>query len=94
MNTYMVVAKFKPKTDMNAVQAVVQEERAQVEVLRKEGRLGAIYISMARGTVFLEVFAPDETGAEATVKTLPLSEWWSLEIYPTPEPTLPRDPSS
>jgi hypothetical protein len=88
MDTYMVVATFKPNTDMRDVFAVVKDELAQVEVLRAEGRIGSIHISMTRGKTFIEIFASDEGSAEATVKTLPLSKWWDLDIYPT-TPALP-----
>jgi hypothetical protein len=42
---------------------------------------------VARGRVFIEVFAPDETSAKATVGTLPMAKWWDLDIYPTPPPS-------
>ena len=90
MNKYMVVATFKPDTDMNEVMAVVTEERAQVVVLRGAGQLGSLHISLARGTIFLEIFASDESQAIGIVNTLPIARWWSLDVYPTPEPTLPN----
>jgi len=80
----MVVTTFKAGTDMDDVMAVVTEERAQVGVLRGEGRLGALHLSMERGTIFLEVFAENEGDAEATVRTLPMSHWWDIDVYPTP----------
>lgn len=91
MNTYMVVATFKPNTDMNEVFAVVGAERAQVAVLKSTGQLGALHISLARDTIFLEIFAPDESQAVAIVTSLPMSRWWNLDLYPTPEPTLPGE---
>ena len=87
MGTYMVVATFRPDTDMRDVFVVVAEEMAQVEVLRTEGRVGSVHISVARGKVFIEVFAPDETSAEETVVTLPMAKWWDLDIYPTAPPS-------
>ena len=89
MNTYMVVATFKPNTNMQEVFAVVAEERAQVAVLRSAGQLGAVHLSQARNTVFLEISAPDETQASAVVNSLPMSRWWDIDLYPTVEPTLP-----
>jgi muconolactone delta-isomerase len=86
MNSYMVVAKFKPNTNMKDVFAVQAEEMAQVAVLKKEGRLGSLSISVPRQTVFLQVFAPGETEAHETVNTLPMAKWWDLDVYPTPEP--------
>jgi muconolactone delta-isomerase len=89
----MVIATFRADTDMGEVMAVVHEERAQVQVLASEGRIGSIHISIPRRTVFLEIFADDEASAEATVLTLPMSKWWTLDIYPTPAPTLPASAS-
>ncbi len=89
MDTYMVVATFKPDTDMRDVFAVVKDELAQVEVLRDEHRIGSIHISLARGTTFIEVFASDEGSARATAETLPMSKWWNIDIYPTTPPALP-----
>jgi hypothetical protein len=94
MNTYMVVATFKPNTDMNEVMAVVTEERAQVVVLKSADQLGSLHISLARGTIFLEIFAPDENQATAIVNSLPMARWWNLAVYPTPEPTLPNQASA
>ncbi len=42
-----------------------------------------------RRTVFLEIFAADENEAAATVRTLPMSKWWDLDVYPCPTPTPP-----
>ena len=89
MNTYMVIATFHPDTDMRDVLAVVDEERAHVKVLMDEGRLGSIHISMPRRTVFIETFAADEAAAAATVASLPMSRWWTTDVYPTPAPPRP-----
>jgi pyridoxamine 5'-phosphate oxidase family protein len=86
--TFMVVATFKPDTDMGEVMTVVVEERAQVDVLKREGRMGSGHISQPRGTVFLEIFAANEANAASTVKTLPMSKWWDLDVYPCPAPIL------
>ena len=87
--TFIVVATFKPDTDMAAVMAAVTEERAQVDVLKRDGRMGSGHISTPRGTVFLEMFAADESDAVVAVKTLPMSNWWNLDVYPTAAPVLP-----
>ncbi|MCX6049213.1 MAG: hypothetical protein NT075_29280, partial [Chloroflexi bacterium] len=87
-------ATFKPNTNMNEVFAVVGEERAQVGVLKDAGRLGSLHISLARGTIFLEIFAPDEAQAVAIVNSLPMSRCWNLDLYSTPEPTLPGQAST
>ena len=89
MNTYIIVATFKPNTKMEEVNKVYQEELAQVAVLRNAGQLGAVHLSMTRGTVFLEINAQDDVQALAIVKSLPMSHWWNLEIYQTFEPTKP-----
>ena len=94
MNTYIVVATFKPNTNMQEVFAVVNEERAQVAVLRSAGQLGFVHLSLARGTVFLEITAADETQASAVVNSLPMSRWWDIDLYPTVEPTLPGQASA
>jgi len=86
MAVYMVVATFRPGTDMDEVFAVADAERAQVKVLTVEGRLGHIHLAIPHGKVFIEVFADDDAAAEATIMTLPISKWWDLEIYPTMVP--------
>ncbi len=90
--TYMVIATFKAGTDMSEVMAVIQKERAQVQILASEGRIGSIHLALARQTVFIEIFADGEASAEATVMTLPMSKWWTLDIYPTAAPAVPAAP--
>lgn len=89
MGSFMVLATFTPDTVMDDVIAVVAEEQAQVKELTDEGRLGPIHISLARGAVFLEVFADDAAGAEATVRTLPMSRGWDLDTYALAPPVAP-----
>ena len=89
MNTHMVVCTFRPGTDMADVFAVVAEEQAQVQALEREGRIGTIHLALARGTVFLEIFADDPAGAEATVRTLPMATWWDLDVFPIAAPAAP-----
>ena len=84
MNRIMTIATFKPGTNMQDVFAVVREEVAQVERLRAEHRMGSVHISMARQTVFIEVFADDEAGARATIATLPMARWFDIDLYPVP----------
>ena len=85
----MVVCTFKDGTAMDEVFAVVAEEKAQVDVLTKAGHLGSIHLSLARGTVFIETFAVDADEAESTVRTLPMSKWWNLDVYPLGAPAAP-----
>lgn len=89
MATFMVVCTFRAETDMKEVMAVVAEEVAQVAVLEAEGRMGAIHLSMIRGTVFLEIFAADAVEAEQTVSTLPMSVWWDIDVFPVAPPATP-----
>ena len=86
MQTFIIIARFKPGTDMREVMAVVAEERAQVVRLRESGKLGAVHLATARGTVFLEVHAAEEAEAEATARSLPMSRWWDLDLYSTVAP--------
>ncbi|MCW1970702.1 MAG: hypothetical protein KIH69_021540 [Anaerolineae bacterium] len=90
MNTYMAVATFKPNTNMGDVQAVIPEEQAQVARLRSAGQVGAIHLSLARGTIFIEVFAQDEAQAVNIVASLPISRWWTADFYPTSAPLIPK----
>lgn len=67
---------------MDEVFAVVAEEQAQVAALVADERLGDVHLSLARGTVFIEVFADDADAAAETVRTLPMAKWWDLDVYP------------
>ena len=93
METFIVVCTFKPDTVMEEVFAVVAEEQAQVAVLEAAGRVGQIDLSLARGTVFIKVFADNPDDAAATVVTLPMAKWWNLDVFPVAAPALPGRPS-
>jgi hypothetical protein len=93
MSTYIVVATFKPGTDMREVLAVIPEELAQVEQLRQAHQMGAVHVAFERGTVFIEVLADDEAAVAATVNTLPMARWFNLDIYATSAPAR-RPPSA
>lgn len=93
MNAFLVMARFRPGTEMHEVYAVVEEEKAQALALRDQGRVGAIHISSPRQTVFIETFADDEAGAQATVETLPMSRWWDLDVFPVTLPPSAEQPS-
>ena len=87
MTSFMVVATFKPGTDMADVMAVVPQEQARVAELQAEGKIGALYLATAaRQTVFLEAFADSADDALATVTTLPMAAWWDLDVYPLNPP--------
>ncbi len=89
MATFIVLCTFKPDTDMAEVFATAAEEMAAVKVLEAEGRIGTVHLALARGTVFLEIFADDTAAAEATVTTLPMAKWWNLDVFPIAMPTMP-----
>ena len=88
MNTFMVVCTFRDGTPMEEVFAVVAEEQAAVATLMAQGRVGDIRLALGRGTVFIPVFADDEAGAADTVRTLPMSTWWDLDVFPIAAPAL------
>lgn len=85
----MVVATFRDGTDMDDVFAVIPEERARVAELEQDGRVGDIHLSLARGTVFIEVHADDPDDAAATVRTLPMARWWDLDVFPLGAAAIP-----
>jgi muconolactone delta-isomerase len=93
MEPFMAICTFKEGTAMEDVFAVVAEEQAQVKMLETQGRLGSIHLSLARGTVFIEIFADDEGGAAATVHTLPMSKWWDIDVYPLAAPVVSEEAS-
>jgi hypothetical protein len=84
MNRFLVQATFKADTNMAEVFATVADEQAHVEALRTAERLGALFVSLPRQTVFLETFAANEGDALATIGELPLSRFWNLDVYPAP----------
>lgn len=86
MATFIAVASFSPESDLPSMSAVIAEEVAQVRALAAEGRLNAVHVSPTRGRVFLEVIAEIEAEARATVESLPMAQWWDIEVYPTMGP--------
>ena len=86
MNRTIVLATIKHDTNMQEMFAVVREEIAQVELLRSEKRVGAVYLSQSRRTVFIEVFAESDAEVRATIATLPMARWWVLDLFPVSEP--------
>lgn len=93
MEPFLVLCTFKEGTNMDEVFAVVAEEQARVQVLQAEGRIGAIHLSLARGTVFIETFAENAAEAAVTVQTLPMATWWDLDVYPLAAPAAPGVPA-
>lgn len=81
MANYMIVCTFAPDTAWDDVSAMVADEQTAAQSLQDEGRLLSVRISVKRDKVFLEVVAEDESEAAATVRRLPMSQWWELEVY-------------
>lgn len=87
MKSFMVMAIFRPGTNMDDVLPQVGAERARVAELESEGKLAAVYLANTeRQTVFLVVNADTVEEATATVATLPMSAWWDLEVFPLNAP--------
>ena len=86
MATFIVKCTFKEGTDMAEVFAVVAEEQVHAAALLAEGRVGSIYLSLERGTVFIETFAEDPEEVVATIITLPMAVWWDLDVFPVISP--------
>ncbi len=86
MKSFMAIATFKPEVTVDDIRELIPAEMAQAKILEEEGRLGAIKVSMARRTVFLETFAEDESGALETVSSLPFIKLWEVDIYPITPP--------
>ena len=94
MKPFMVVATFKPDTNMADVLAVVAEEQARIADLQAEGRIGGLYLATAeRKTVFLHVFGEGDDDVVAMVNTLPMAQWWDLDVYPLNPPAVVTETS-
>lgn len=86
MNSYIVVARFKSEVTQDDVREMIPAEQAQAKVLEDQGLLGSIKIAMPKRTVFLEVFANDDSHANSTIESLPMSMLWDWEIFETTPP--------
>jgi len=84
--TFMVVGTLRPDTDFAEFNALREDEQKQLEVLRSDGKVGAHYISLARGATFIEIIAADEQTVAETLDTLPFARFFDSEIYPTMPP--------
>ena len=82
----MVVATFKEGVTPEDIRALIPAEQAQAKVLVENGRLGFIKVAMPKRTVFLEAFGEDEARVTETIKSLPFSAIWNVEIFPTTPP--------
>ena len=86
MNSYMVVATFKADITQDEIRALIPAEQIQAKVLEEQGIIGAIKIAMPKRTVFIEAFGEDDQNVLESIKTLPLSTLWNIELFPTPPP--------
>jgi len=91
MKSFMVMASFRPGTNMDDVLVHVGAEQARVAELESEGKLAAIYLATAeRQTIFLVINAITADEATAIVTTLPMSAWWDLNVFPLNAPAVPK----
>lgn len=94
MNKFMVVCTFKEGTVMSDVYDVVAEEQAKAAELQSAGKIGPIHLAtIARGTVFIETFATSAEEAEVIVQSLPMAEWWDIDVFPLSAPGRPEGTS-
>ncbi|MEA5360859.1 hypothetical protein VA596_15030 [Amycolatopsis sp., V23-08] len=84
--TFMVVAVLRDDTNPAEFAALRNDEEKQLELLRSAGRIGAHYISRARGATFLEVIAADEQEVADTLASLPFGRFFDADVYPTAPP--------
>ena len=83
----MVVATFKDGVTPEDIRALIPAEQARAKVLVEDGKLGFIKVAMPKRTVFLEAFGEDEARVTETIKSLPFSAIWNVEIFPTTPPS-------
>ena len=83
----MVVATFKDGVTPDDIRALIPAEQVQAKSLVEDGRLGFIKVAMPKRTVFLEAFGEDEARVIETIKSLPFSAIWNVEIFPTTPPS-------
>ena len=84
--TFMVVGTIRNDADLAQFSALRDDEHRRLDLLRQEKRVGAHYVSPARGATFVEIFAADEQGAAETLSTLPFAQFFDIDIYPTALP--------
>jgi muconolactone delta-isomerase len=82
----MMVATVRNNTDFAQVAALRADEKKRLEVLRSEGRIGAHHVAPALRATFVEVIAADEKQVEEMRATLPLAQFFDLDIYSTTPP--------
>lgn len=47
-----------------------------------------VLCTFRKGTVTSEVFAESSDGAAGVVATLPMAQWWDIDVFPEAAPTL------
>jgi len=84
--TFMVLGTLRADTDFAEFNALRDDEHKQLDVLRADGKVGAHYVSPARGATFIEIIAADEKEAAQTLETLPFARFFEADVYPTTPP--------
>ena len=82
----MVVATFKEGVTQDEIRALIPAEQLQAKLLEEQGLLGSIKVAMPKRTVFLEAFGQDDQRVLETILSLPLSDLWDIEVFPTTPP--------
>ena len=82
----MVVATFKDGVTPEDIRALIPAEQAQAKLLEERGLLGFIKVAMPKRTVFIEAFGEDDASVVSTIKSLPFTAIWSIEVFPTTTP--------
>lgn len=80
--TFMVFGTLRTDIDFAEFGALREAEEKQLDALRSAGKVGAHYVSRARGATFMEVLAADEGEVAETIGTLPFARFFELDVYP------------
>jgi len=86
MKSYIVIARFKDGTTQEEIKSFIPAEVVQAKILEDKGLIGFIKVAMPKRTVFLEAFGASEAEATDSIKSLPMSEIWDLELFETTPP--------
>ena len=84
--TFMVVGTIRQDTDFDELAARRADEHRQLALLQSQGRIGAHHLSLARMTVFLEVFATDQDDCARILASLPFHDFFDPDTYPISTP--------
>ena len=78
---FLAVNTFHEGVGMKQIITKVLPERLKVNELRQQGSMGEVKLAIPQGKVFIDVFASTEEEAMETLKQLPMSQWWDIEMY-------------